>query len=179
MASPTEAAGEAVAQGGGAFPPFETSTFPSQLLWLAIAFGLLYYVMNRVIVPRFHGIVETREVTVSRDLDAAATAKRDAQAAGTAYDEALASAKANAQAIAAKTRDAMQAESDAKRKALEDDLAERLAAAEAQIAARKAEAMSNVRTIAEETAVAIVERITGQAPAPGSVASALDRRAAG
>ncbi|MGP9820143.1 F0F1 ATP synthase subunit B family protein [Salinarimonas sp. NSM] len=179
MASPTEAAGEAVAHGGGAFPPFETSTFPSQLLWLAIAFGLLYYVMNRVIVPRFHGIVETREVTVARDLDAAATAKRDAEAAGTAYDEALASAKANAQAIAAKTRDAMQAEADAKRRALEDDLAERLAAAEAQIAARKAEAMSNVRTIAEETAEAIVERITGRAPAPGTVSAALDRRAAG
>ncbi|MGJ3264148.1 MAG: F0F1 ATP synthase subunit B' [Salinarimonas sp.] len=179
MASPTEVAGEAVANGGSAFPPFETSTFPSQLIWLAIAFGLLYYVMNRVIVPRFHGIVETRDVTVARDLDAAATAKRDAETAGTAYDEALASAKANAQAIASKTRDAMQADADAKRKALEDDLAERLAAAEAQISARKAEAMTNVRTIAEETAQAIVERITGQAPAPGTVSAALDGQAAG
>ena len=177
MASPTQEAGEVVAHGGSAFPPFEPSTFPSQLLWLAIAFGLLYYVMSRVIVPRFHGIVETRVVTVARDLDAAAAAKRNAEAAGAAYDEALAQAKANAQGIAAKTRDAMQAEADAKRKALEDDLAERLAAAEAQIASRKADAMANVRGIAEETATAIVERVTGAPPAPGSVAAALDSTA--
>ncbi|GGK39292.1 F0F1 ATP synthase subunit B family protein [Salinarimonas ramus] len=178
MASPTHEAGDVVAHGGAAFPPFEPSTFPSQLLWLAIAFGLLYYVMNRVIVPRFHGVVETREVTVARDLDAAATAKRNAEAAGTAYETALADAKSSAQAIASKTRDAMQAEADAKRRALEDDLAERLAAAEAQISARKTEAMANVRGIAEETAIAIVERISGRAPAPESVSAALDRQAA-
>jgi len=178
MASPTQEAGVVVANGGSAFPPFEPSTFPSQLLWLAIAFGLLYYVMNRVIVPRFHGIVETREVTVARDLDAAAGAKRDAEAAGTAYDTALAQAKSNAQAIASKTRDAMQAEADTKRKALEEDLAKRLAAAEAQITTRKNEAMSNVRGIAAETATAIVERISGTAPAPESVAKALDSQTA-
>lgn len=176
MASPTNGTADAVAHGGSAFPPFEPSTFPSQLLWLAIAFGILYYVMARVIVPRFHGVVETREVTVARDLDAAASAKSDAEAAGTAYEKALAEAKASAQAIATKTRDAMQAEADAKRKALEDELAERLAAAEAQITARKAEAMGNVRSIAEETAVAIVERITGRAPAPAEVSAAMDRQ---
>ena len=70
MASSTDTAGEAVAN-GGVFPPFDPTTFPSQLLWLAISLGVLYYVMLRVIVPRFHGIVETREVTVARDLDAA------------------------------------------------------------------------------------------------------------
>lgn len=177
MASPTHGAEDAVAHGGSAFPPFEPSTFPSQLLWLAIAFGLLYYVMARVIVPRFHGVVETREVTVARDLDAAATAKRDAEAAGSAYEKALAEAKASAQAIATRTRDAMTAEADAKRRSLEEGLAERLAAAEAQISARKAEAMGNVRAIAEETAVAIVERITGRAPAPDEVSAAMDRGA--
>ena len=26
----------------GAFPPFDSATFPSQILWLAISFGLLY-----------------------------------------------------------------------------------------------------------------------------------------
>lgn len=177
MASPTPATGDAVANGGGAFPPFEPSTFPSQLLWLAIAFGLLYYAMSRLLAPRFHGIVETREVTVARDLDAAAAAQKNAEAAGTAYDTALAEAKANAQAIASETRESMKAAADAERRRLEDELAQRLAAAEAQIADRKAQAMSNVRAIAEETAVAIIERISGQAPTPDSVSAALDRQA--
>lgn len=171
MASPTPAGAEAV------FPPFDVTTFPSQLLWLAISFGLLYYAIHRVIAPRFFGIVEAREVTVARDLDAASNARRQAEAASAAYDEALANAKANAQALANEARDAMAAEADAKRKQLEAELAERLALAEDTIATRKREAMANVRDIAEETATAIVERLIGKAPAPGAVAAALDARA--
>lgn len=171
MASPTPVAGaEAV------FPPFDVTTFPSQLLWLAISFGLLYYAMHRVIAPRFFGIVEARETTVARDLDAAGNAKRQADAASAAYDEALAAAKANAQALALEARESMAAEADAKRKTLEAELAERLAAAEETIAARKRDAMANVRDIAEETASAIVERLIGKAPAPGAVSAALDAR---
>ncbi len=36
----------------GAFPPFETSGFLAQLIWLALAFGLLYYLMDKVALPR-------------------------------------------------------------------------------------------------------------------------------
>ena len=36
---------------GGVFPPFDSSTFASQLLWLAITFGLFYLLMSKVIVP--------------------------------------------------------------------------------------------------------------------------------
>jgi F-type H+-transporting ATPase subunit b len=36
----------------GAFPPFETSGFLAQLIWLALAFGLLYYLMDKIALPR-------------------------------------------------------------------------------------------------------------------------------
>ena len=42
--------------------------------------------------------------------------------------------------------------------------AKRLAEAEATIAAKKTQAMGNVRAIATDTAAAIVERLTGKAP---------------
>jgi F-type H+-transporting ATPase subunit b len=158
----------------GAFPPFETHTFLSQLIWLAIAFGVLYTLMVRVIAPRLHGIVETRQVTIARDLDTAALAKKKAEDAGIAYEKALAEAKAKAQALAQKTRDQLASESEEKRTTLEADLAARLATAEKTIAARKNEAMSNVRDIAEETAMAIVEQLSGQAAPASAVSAALD-----
>ncbi|TVR10925.1 MAG: F0F1 ATP synthase subunit B' [Salinarimonadaceae bacterium] len=158
----------------GVFPPFETTTFLSQLIWLAITFGVLYTLMARLIAPRLHGIIETREVTVARDLETAATAKKKAADAGEAYEKALAEAKAKAQALAQKTRDKLAAESDEKRTSLEADLAARLATAEKTIDARKREAMGNVRGIAEDTATAIVERLIGAAPPEGAVSAALD-----
>lgn len=161
------------AQGIG-FPPFDSSTFGGQLLWLTITFVALYALMSRVVLPRLTGIIEARETTLARDLDTAALAKGKAEEAGRAYEASLAEARARAQSLAQQTRDGLAAETDAKRKALETDLNARIAASEATIAERKAAAMGNVRAIAADAAAAIVERLTGQAPAPQAVEQALD-----
>ena len=51
---------------GKAFPPFDPTTFASQLLWLAITFGIFYLFMPKVIVPRIGGILENAAATASR-----------------------------------------------------------------------------------------------------------------
>ena len=156
------------------FPPFATETFGGQLLWLAITFAVLYTLMSRLVLPRLTGIIENRRAMIARDLDDAAAMKTRAEEAGAAYEKALAEAKGRAQALAQETRAKLSAESDARRKALEADLNARLAESEATITARKTEAMGHVRGIARDTASAIIERLTGRAPAPQSVEAALD-----
>ena len=156
------------------FPPFATETFGGQLLWLAITFVVLYTLMSKLVLPRLTGIIENRRAMIAKDLDDAAAMKTRAEEAGTAYDKALAEAKGRAQTLAQETRAKLSAESDAQRKALEADLNARLAESEATITARKAEAMGHVRGIARDTASAIIERLTGRAPAPQSVEAALD-----
>ncbi|MBM6592649.1 F0F1 ATP synthase subunit B family protein [Microvirga pudoricolor] len=169
----TEAHGGAHADVG--FPPFETQTFGGQLLWLTITFALLYILLSRLVLPRLGGIIEDRRVRISSDLDQATAAKTRADEAGAAYEKSLTEARARAQALAQETRSKLSAESDAKRKALESELSGRLAQSEQTISAKKTEAMGNVRGIAVETASAIVERLTGKAPAPQAVEAALDQ----
>jgi F-type H+-transporting ATPase subunit b len=168
----TEAAGAAHA---GAFPPFARETFPSQLLWLAITFGVLYVLMSKVALPRVAAVLHKRAQTISGNLGEAQAMKAQSEAAGAAYETSLAQARDKAKAIAQQTRDALAAESDAKRKTLEAELGERLATAEATIRSRTAEAMSSVRGIAADAAAAIVERLTGQAPDQGTLEAAADR----
>jgi F-type H+-transporting ATPase subunit b len=160
---------------GGAFPPFASETFASQLLWFAIAFGLLYYLMSRVALPRVGAIMEARENRIASDLAEAEQLRSESEAAGAAYEKSLNDARAKAKAIAQEMREALTAEADTKRKALEAELHERLAASDATIRARTAEAMTNVRGIAADTAAAIVERLTGRAPDRATVEAALDR----
>jgi len=116
-----------------------------------------------------------RELSESLGTAAAAdSATNGAEDAGAAYDKALAEARSRAQILAQETRSKLAAESDAKRKVLEADLGQRLAEAESTIAAKKAQAMGNVRTIATDTAAAIVERLTGKAPSTQTIEAALD-----
>ncbi len=159
---------------GSAFPPFESHTFLAQLIWLALAFGLLYYLMSKVALPRIEAILNDRANRLSADLGEAQRMKTEADAAGAAYETSLREAQAKAQSIAQDTRNTLSAEADAKRKTLEAELNQRIAASEATIRARTTEAMGNVRAIAGETASAIVERLTGQAPDQLSLNRALD-----
>jgi F-type H+-transporting ATPase subunit b len=176
MAQTTQTAGTVQqAPQGGEFPPFNTATYPGQLVWLALTFGFLYFMMARTIVPRISGIIDQRRKRIAADLEQAAQMRARAEEAGQAYERSLSEAREKAKGIAQTTREALATETEVRRKALEADLAERLAASELTIRTRTDAAMANVRDIAADAATAIVERLTGRAADAAKIRAALDR----
>jgi F-type H+-transporting ATPase subunit b len=153
------------------FPPFQSETFASQLFWLAITFAALYLLASRLVLPRVGGIIDARANRIEGDLAEAQRFKAEADTANAAYEKALADARARAQALANATREQQVAEAERKRKELEHQLDAKLAGAEKTIAATKASAMGNVRTIAGDAAAAIVKRLIGTEP-PGQAITA-------
>ncbi|HEY5795652.1 MAG TPA: F0F1 ATP synthase subunit B' [Bosea sp. (in: a-proteobacteria)] len=158
-----------------AFPPFDASTFSGQLFWLAVTFGALYWLMSKIALPRVGAILEERASTISRDLDNASQMQAKAEETAKAYEMALTEARKNAQAIAQASRDAGAKASDERRHAVEAELSAKLAKAEATIAATKTGAMSNVRGLGSEVAIAIVEKLTGKAPSASEASEAVDQ----
>jgi len=156
------------------FPPFDSSTFASQLVSLVIAFVALYIIVSRIALPRVGAVIDARQNKIDGDLAEAQKLKDDSEAALKAYESELAAARARAQAIGNETREKLNAASEAERKTLEDKLAVKLADAEKTIASTRAAAMSNVHGIAADAAGAIVQRLTGIAPDSKSVAAAVD-----
>jgi F-type H+-transporting ATPase subunit b len=159
---------------GGGFPPFESSTFASQLVSLVIAFVALYIIVSRFALPRVGGVIEARQNAIDGDLAQAQKLKDESDAALKAYESELAGARSRAQAIGNETREKLNAAAEAERKSLEEKLAGKLADAEKQIAATRTAAMSNVRSIASDTAGAIVQRLTGVTPDASAVKNAVD-----
>ena len=175
MAEPTHNATTEANPGGGhgGFPPFQSHTFASQLVWLAIAFVLLYVLMSKLALPRVAAVIENRQKRIADDIAEAGSLKQQSDAAVTAYEKALADARADAQAIANETRDKQAAEAAATRTRIEDALNVKLADAEKTIANTKQTAMTNVRGIAEDAATAIVEQLLGTAPSGQTVSDAV------
>jgi F-type H+-transporting ATPase subunit b len=159
--------------GETAFPPFDPTHFASQILWLAIIFGLFYLFLKQVALPRVGSILEVRRERITHDLDQAAKMKAEADEAVAAYEQELAEARGKANAIGQDARNAAKAEAETKRKKVEAELEGKLSAAEAQIARIKSSALAEVSTIATETASAIVERLIGRKVDKATAAAAV------
>ncbi|MBJ3774269.1 F0F1 ATP synthase subunit B [Acuticoccus mangrovi] len=158
------------------FPPFDVNAFPSHLFWLAIAFGILFFFVNRLVVPKVGGIIEDRRDRIASDLGEASRLARETDEVIAAYESELATARHNAYAIAQERREAIKAEQARQQAETEATLAARIAEAETEIAARRDAALADVTTIAVEATQEIVGLLS-KAPASAKEAEAAVKKA--
>jgi F-type H+-transporting ATPase subunit b len=161
MADPTSAA----ATSSGGLPQFDPAPWPGEIVWALAIFLALYLMMARVIIPRVGGTIAEREDRIAGDIREARLARDAAQADLDAAATELAAARQRAQRIAQDAQDAAKAITAKRRAEEEANLAKALDKASAQIGAARLEAMGHVRSIAADTAEAIIAHFTGQ-PAP-------------
>ena len=157
----------------GGFPPFKTETFPAQLFWLTVTFAFLFVVLWRVAGPRIGGVIAERKGRIESDLGAAEKHRKDAEAALTAYNTALAQARSRAQAVAEDNRKRIAAEVQNAKTLAETESRQAASVAEARIAATRTEARGHIEKTAQEAAIDIVSRLTGDAVSASEAATAV------
>jgi F-type H+-transporting ATPase subunit b len=172
MADPATAAAE---HGTGGLPQFDLAQWPGQMVWAIIVFTALYFLLSRVIVPRLGGAIDAREDRIAGDIKSARALRDEAEAQSAAAEAELAQARARAHKVAADAQAAAKAQAAARQAQEDAKLAVVMGEADARIAAARGEAMNHVRVIAEETAQAMVAKLTGLPAAPAE----LERARAG
>ncbi len=164
-----------IVEDSSSFPPFDSSTYPSQLLWLVLSFGVFYWVMSKVVLPRIGGILEDRRDRIAGDMAEASRLKQETDEAIASYESALAEARAKATNLAHEARSKVKAETESARATAEEQLAAKLSESEQSISRITAESLTHVGEIASETAGELVKAlIGGRAPAKAEVTKAVD-----
>ncbi len=137
------------------------ATYASQIFWLLVTFGLLYFVVGRGMVPKIVATVDAREARITGDLAAAEAARIEADRTEEAWRVEMdaARAAAHAETAAAKAQAARSAEAQVK--AADADLAERLGHHDLAIANAKAEALANLESVSADIARDLVARLSG------------------
>lgn len=143
----------------GGLPQLDPTWYPSQLFWLAISFIFLYIVMSRLIVPRIHNVLETRQDRISHDLDWAASLKGDAENAKVTYESALSDARARAQEMLNGVTKSIKETAEAKNHELDVLLNEKLAESEKEIQQAMNKAQDSLKPVTEEITSLIVEAV--------------------
>lgn len=151
-------------------PQLDPDTFAPQLIWLAITFIGLYFVMARMALPKIGNAIEQRRGRIANDLDQAQALKEATDRAIAAYEERMAEARSKAHAMAGETRQRLKDEVDGERARIDAELAGKVASAEKRIAKVKAAALEDMRKVAGDLAGDIVARLIG-AKVPGSAAA--------
>lgn len=149
----------------------------AQVVWMLIIFGLLYWLVKNVGLPRVAEVLEARQARIQGDLEAAQRMKSDADAAMAALRAETARARAEAQSSVAAAVQAAEAENQKRTEALNARLATQVAEAEARIDRARASAMGALREVATETTTAVVAKLLGNAD-PRAVAAAVEREMA-
>lgn len=155
------AASPALAEEGGGLPQLDTSTYPSQLFWLAVCFAVLYVAMWRLSLPRVGATLERRRLQKDGDLSQAAEWNDEAERIKADYERALARARATAAAnVSAAERDISGKIADEQAK-FADNARKRFAAAEQNIAKAKADALNSLTDISADTTAEMVQKVAG------------------
>ena len=148
-------------------------SYPSQILWLIITFGVLFALLRLLVLPRISDVLADRQQRVSNDLGRAQELKGEAETVLEAYEAELAEARVHAQENLREAGGRATAEAARRQEALSVKLQADSEAAAQRIAAARDAALDGVGAVAGELAAAAAERLIGTAPDAERTADAV------
>lgn len=136
-------------------------TYSSQIFWLLLTFGFVFFVVGLGMVPKVQATVDARDGKISGDLDAAKAAFARADEVEAEYRARDTESRTAAQARVAQAKAEAAKASEAKLAAADAQSAQVIAVAEARIKAASDAAMSEIETVAAQAARDLVAKISG------------------
>ncbi len=147
--------------------------FWSQLFWLLLIFGTLFFVIGRGMVPKIRGVVEERDRKISQDLEQAQRARDEAEKTEAEYRERIEASRAEAMKLAQAAKQAGAREAEERIRAIDAEVGKKIDKAEAQIRKSVDKAMAEIDAIAAEAAQDLVAKLTGKPVAPDEARKAV------
>jgi len=147
--------------------------FWSQLFWLAVVFGIIFFAIGKGMVPKIQSTVDAREKQIAEDLEKAQAARLAADRTEEAWRERMDAARAEAAKIANEAKQASARDTEATVKAAADKLNVKLQASEKKLVEATQSARAEIEAVAAELTRDLVSRLTGLKIDPKEAAAAV------
>jgi F-type H+-transporting ATPase subunit b len=135
--------------------------FFSQLFWLAVVFGILFFVIGRGMLPKIQGTVELRDAKIAEDLERAQVARSEAEGTEAEWRQRMDAARAEAARFAQEAKHASARETEAKVNAAADQINLKVESAQQRIREAFGSARAEIETVAADATQEMVARLTG------------------
>lgn len=157
-------------------PQFDVATYPSQLFWMFLTFGVCYVIFSKKILPELSAIIQTRQERIESDLQTAKDLRAEIDQVRTDYEAALADArnKANGHLNDVQAKARAQAET-ASHEFIEKSVND-ISAFESRTDTLKEKALSDIRESVAGAAADIANKTAGIDVAADDALQAIDAR---
>jgi F-type H+-transporting ATPase subunit b len=145
----------------------------SQLFWLAIVFGIIFFGIGRGMLPKIQSTVDAREKKIADDLERAQAARAAADETEAAWRARMDTARAEAGRLAQDAKQKSAQETEKKVKAAADKLNLKIESSEAKIRDALTSARAEIEAVASEATREMVQRLTGITVDPKEAAAAV------
>ena len=133
----------------------------SQLFWLAIVFGIIFFGIGRGMLPKIQSTVDAREKKIGEDLERAQAARAEAEETEAAWRARMDQARAEAARLAQEAKQDSAKATEARVKKAVGKIGLKVDAASARVREAVEAARAEIESVAAEASREMVERLTG------------------
>jgi len=152
--------GKAFASDEG-MPQLNPEFWISQIFWLILAFGSLYILLAKFILPKISNNLEARKSQIAENIEAAEKKREESDKKLKDYEKIINDAKNEAKNILNQAREKILRNINSKKESLEKEIDIEIKKAEKEILDFKNESPEKINKIAIETSTDLIKKIIG------------------
>ena len=165
---------EAFAAEGGGMPQLNPEFWISQIFWLTLTFGILYFVLSKLILPKISNNLESRKSQILENIEAAEKQREDSEAKLEEYEKIISKSKLEAKNIFSQSREKVLKDISAKREVLDKQIDEEISKAEQEINNLRESAPDKINMIAIEASSELIQKLIGAEVNNSSISAIVD-----
>lgn len=158
---------------GGGMPQLNSESFPSQVFWLFVTFGVFYIIISRFVAPQLAQIKDERNVCIRDDQAEAQSLKSAAEEALAAYTESLEEARKIARQIIDQTQTDIAQNAEQEKQELNLRLTQMTNQAHEDLISQKQDTLEHLQEISHDVTLRVIEALIGKKPTEKTVEKAV------
>tara|TARA_Y100001970_G_scaffold92880_1_gene117180 strand:+ start:464 stop:1051 length:588 start_codon:yes stop_codon:yes gene_type:complete len=158
----------------GGMPQLNPEFWISQIVWLVITFGALYVILSKVILPKISNNLESRRSQILENIEIAEKQREESEEKLKEFDKIILNSKLEAKNLFNEARQKVLNEIDKKRSEMEKNLEEEISSAEKEIQSLNNNSTENIKKIATETSLSLIQQLIGEEMNRESISSVVN-----
>ena len=158
----------------GGMPQLNPEFWISQIVWLVITFGALYVILSKIILPKISNNLESRRSQILENIEIAEKQREESEEKLKEFDKIILNSKLEAKNLFNEARQKVLNEIDKKRSEMEKNLEEEISSAEKEIQSLNNNSTENIKKIATETSLSLIQQLIGEEINKESISSVVN-----